>query len=117
MTWLRKDTTETCSEFARLMAQGSSQIEVVRWLANRDRVGKQAIYKRLRNGGALPPYGTKITPNRKPGKALPIPGDEIAARRVFRDPCVRCGVRGDIGCKHTVLTTSPTRLIRLTDGR
>ena len=27
--------------------------------------------------------------------------DRIAnARRVSRDPCPRCGVRGDIGCKH-----------------
>jgi len=25
---------------------------------------------------------------------------EISARAVNRDPCIMCGVRGDIGCKH-----------------
>lgn len=35
------------------------------------------------------------------GKSFaPLSLDDIAQRRVDRDPCTYCGTRGDIGCKH-----------------
>jgi len=35
---------------------------------------------------------------------MPMPSDSL----VSRDPCFRCGVRGDIGCEHTPEWARPT---------
>lgn len=42
--------------------------------------------------------------HRRTMREMRLTDDEIAARVVSRDPCPLCGVRGDIGCKHTRLS-------------
>jgi hypothetical protein len=44
---------------------------------------------------SLVPGGTHMVP-----KGLMSEAD-ILARRVYREPCPRCGVRADIGCPHS----------------
>jgi hypothetical protein len=36
--------------------------------------------------------------------------DEIQQRRVNREPCPRCGVRADVGCKHSIWSANGGRL-------
>jgi hypothetical protein len=48
----------------------------------------------------------RLPPNPKGGasalaKGVYIPREENLPPRVYRDPCPRCGVRGDIGCGHS----------------
>jgi IS30 family transposase len=67
-----------------------------------ERVGmtRQGVYKALRRGGVLPPYEGNPPPRRsyKPRRDW-IPQADLPPR-LDRDPCVLCGVRGDIGCRH-----------------
>lgn len=39
-------------------------------------------------------------PRNGPVDRVAMTEQEIAIRRVDRDPCVRCGTRGDVWCKH-----------------
>lgn len=93
---------ETGDEYNALLARGLSKGQAVALLAAKAGVRQPAIYKRLRRLGTLPPYN----PRRSAGCTLgpgDIPGDEIVARRIERDPCPRCGTRADHGCRHTPL--------------
>lgn len=75
-------------------------------------VQNPAIYSALRRAGVLPPlksrtpHTVRYTPSggRKSARAM------MAAPRVARDPCPRCGTRGDIGCAHSglLIPTGPT---------
>lgn len=73
-------------------------------------VKRPAVYKALRSTGALPPYGV----SRSDPKAPPKPRSKRKpvidpALIVFRDPCPRCGVRGDIGCQHSAALSQSQR--------
>jgi hypothetical protein len=68
-------------------------------IADRFAVQRSSVYKALRRAGALPPYGTRmISRVNSTTPSNPIRAEELP--RVDRDPCPRCEVRGDIGCKH-----------------
>jgi hypothetical protein len=97
------DTRRTCEIYTKALAAGEDERAVVGYLATRFGVQKPAIYKRLRTGGALPPY-------RHPsGTGRNAAGIRRERREFFvapaiepRDPCPRCGVRRDYGCKHSL---------------
>lgn len=80
-------------------------------IANQFNVHRPAVYKALRRVGVLPPYaeGRKHPPRKKKiyepsPSAGHITRREIAPREPIlipdRTPCIKCGVRADIGCKH-----------------
>jgi hypothetical protein len=107
-----------CETFLRRIKDGvGSQVAVGELAAMHD-VQRPAIWKSLRSGGVIAPYA----PSLKGGKGRPRGGGEpgYSHRRrekslacsearneprsdqyVDRDPCPRCGVRGDYGCAHT----------------
>lgn len=66
-------------------------------------VQRPAIYSALRRAGLLPPLkkGTPHKTHRKPERGRKSSKEMMAAPRVVRDPCPRCGTRADIGCSHT----------------
>jgi DNA-binding MarR family transcriptional regulator len=109
---------ETCEAFAAAIGRGATSGEAVSELAARYDVQRPAIWKRLRDGGLIAPYA----PRQNGGKGRPLGGgtpgytatrrerskehhEQLEARplppRIDRDPCPRCGVRGDIGCAHS----------------
>jgi hypothetical protein len=111
------DTIRCCEIYRAAVAAGEDTTDVVGQLATWFDVQRPAIWKRLRRGGAIPPYAPKTYG----GKGRPIGGGAsgyserrrkaslsrstnraamAAAPRVVRDPCPRCGVRGDLPCKH-----------------
>lgn len=111
-------TRKTCEAFARSIANGCSSREAVAELAALNDVQRPAIWKRLRAGGIIAPYA----PSHTGGKGRPRGGGmagytenrrerseafhddrrlSLEQPRVDRDPCPRCGVRGDIGCGHS----------------
>lgn len=97
------DTLRTCEIYTRSIALGEDARDVVEQLATWFNVKKPAIYKRLRQGGALPPYkhpggtGRNAAGIRRERKEIVLPPPVPC-----RDPCPRCGVRRDIGCHHTL---------------
>lgn len=89
----------TADHFRNLLATGQEASEAIYFLATFYGVARPAIRSRLRRAGILP----SCKPRRQsvhPQNIGAIPGDEIIARRVNRDPCPRCGSRRDKGCKH-----------------
>lgn len=95
------DTLRTCEIYTKAVAAGEDGQDVVGYLATWFGVLRPAIYKRLRQGGALPAYTSKIGRNaagiRRERKTI-IPPPPIPCR----DPCPRCGVRRDYGCHHSL---------------
>jgi hypothetical protein len=96
-----ENTRRTCEQYQRMIALGGDPREIVTGLAAIYCVNRPAIWRRLRTGGVLPPYrsGTSITRIRR--RASEITADKDKQPRVDRDPCQRCGVRHDIGCRHS----------------
>lgn len=111
-------TIEICERYKRSLELGDPQSATVGELAAMFDVQRPAIWKALRNGGVIPPY----TPRQDGGKGRPVgggvPGYTAVRRqrsqdhreqqetkplppRIDRDPCPRCGVRGDFGCSHS----------------
>lgn len=106
-----------CLSFKAAVGAGTNPREIVRDLAAKFDVQRPQIWRTLRQGGVLPEYA----PRKDGGKGRPhgggVPGYtanrrarsmEIAeakaiplAPQVCRDPCHRCGVRGDFGCAHS----------------
>lgn len=91
----------TCEAYRKAMAAGEDITVFVGRLASTEGVQRPAIWRRLRAGGALPAY-------RSSGKKYPYkplskykPRQEVLPPTVNRDPCPRCGVRGDIPCGHS----------------
>lgn len=119
-------TRSVCETFVRAIAAGEPQNDVVRELADREGVQRPAIWRRLRTGGVLPEYGRR----KANGQGRPAGGGNpgYSARRrqlaiqaaesqrpdlrpellVDRDPCPRCGARGDFGCGHS---QAPLRMV------
>jgi DNA-binding MarR family transcriptional regulator len=111
-----EETRKICERFRDALAAGKTSNEAVGELAALNDVQRPAIWKRLRAGGVIAPYAQQ----QSGGKGRPIGGGEYgyterrrgrslaeAARHeprqdqfVDRDPCPRCGVRGDLGCRH-----------------
>jgi DNA-binding MarR family transcriptional regulator len=94
----------TCEAFLRAVRADTEVPVAVALLAERYGTERSAIWRRLRSGGVLSPY----RPKSKAGRRQPyIPRSErhipvrVLPSPVRRDPCPRCGVRGDIGCKHS----------------
>lgn len=78
-------------------------------IAEKYDIQRPAVWKALRRAGVLAPYQPRDGAAAKPKPSPPQPirkmsPDDIARRVVSRDPCRRCGVRGDIGCIHQPLT-------------
>jgi hypothetical protein len=119
-------TNRTCEMYSAAVASGEGPSSVVGELAMMYGVQRPAIWKRLRVGGVIPAYRkhTKGGKGRPPGggtpgystgrfaKALAIAeknrAEIDAIPRVDRDPCPRCGARGDIDCGHS---HAPLRMV------
>ncbi len=90
----------TCAEYQRMLPK-LGHAQTITTLAELHGVRRGAIEMRIRRGGLLPPYrvGTRIQRTRRQqAESLETANKR---QRVDRDPCPRCGARGDIGCKHT----------------
>jgi hypothetical protein len=94
-------TRQTCDAYKRMADIGGDPSEIVTGLAAHFHVTRPSIWRRLRIGGVLPPYGTRgpLRKKRRPNRE--IKQDKDCQPRVDRDPCQRCGVRHDIGCNHS----------------
>lgn len=86
--------------YRRAIAAGEDVGNFVGRLAKLEGVQRPAIWRRLRAGGALPQY--RSSAKKYPYKPLSQYKTHVERKmeRVDRDPCPRCGVRSDIGCKH-----------------
>ncbi len=83
-----------CRAYRRAMQKGDDLSEFIGRIAIREGVQRGAIWKRLRRGGLVPEYRLGVILHRRKKDIGPPP------QRVERDPCFRCGVRADIGCRH-----------------
>jgi hypothetical protein len=90
---------QTCDTFLRSVRLGSTVPEAVGQIAETEGVQRPAVWRRLRSGGVLAPIRA-YTGKRLRRTNAEIFTDAVDAVRVDRDPCQRCGVRHDIGCKH-----------------
>lgn len=102
MSWdLNDDTPRLCAAYGRCVSIGGDVTAFIGEWARQLNVQRPAIWRRLRSGGALPPYqpGQKRgRPNKRRMNTV-IPEGPLPPV-VRRDPCLRCGARGDLGCKH-----------------
>lgn len=72
-------------------------------------VQRPAVWKALRRGGLLPPYKSKASAGRgRPRKPKVALAETSPIVIVDRDPCLMCGTRGDVGCRHR--PASPAKL-------
>lgn len=94
-------TKETCDSYQRQVSVGGDPAEIVSGLAAFYNVNRPAIWRRLRAGGVLPPYRSDGPRKIKRRPLHELNEDRDSQPRVDRDPCPRCGVRGDIGCGHS----------------
>lgn len=98
------DTRKTCEIYSKAIAAGEDPVDIVGELATWFGVQRPAILRRLRTGGVLPPYKSRGSHRRVVVRRLSTPErEEQRAKipRVYREACQRCGVRADIGCKHS----------------
>lgn len=95
-------TARTCEMYSAAIACGEAPGDVVGELATMYGVQRPAIWRRLRAGRLLPPYGSGRRIG-NPRRKSPTEADDArsAMPRVDRDPCPRCGVRHDVGCNHS----------------
>lgn len=96
-------TRSVCETFVRAIAAGEPQNDIVRELANREGVQRPAIFRRLRTGGVLTPYKPGKPKGRRNARFADVQPQLDLPAAVDRDPCPRCGVRGDFGCAHSRL--------------
>lgn len=89
----------TAADYLGLLRGGFNAEDAVIALANRYGVRRGAVRSRLQRAKLLAPYKSRRQ-SVHPQNVGAIPGDEIMARRVDRDPCQRCGTRGDLVCGH-----------------
>lgn len=97
-------TERICELYKKAVSCGEDGSDVVGYLAAMEGVQRPAIYKRLRQGGLLPPYPSDQRPRRYQ-PYIPRLERKVVHRemppRVYRDPCPRCGARGDVECGHS----------------
>lgn len=108
MTVVTSQTThETCALYTRAIAGGEESRDVITHLSEMYGVQRPAIWKRLRAGGVLPGYGLQVIDRRVGRAAAGVSRHKTLDRyavlppKISRDPCPRCGVRGDIPCGHS----------------
>jgi hypothetical protein len=97
-------TRDTCDIYRDAIAAGEAQASIIKHLASQYDVQRPAIWKRLRAGGLIPDYG--VSDGKPVGR---LAGGVMVDREkrpnapppVFRDPCQRCGARGDYSCGHS----------------
>lgn len=89
----------TAADYLGLLRCGFNAQDAVIALADRYGIRRGAVRSRLQRANLLAPYQSRRQPVH-PQNVGTIPGDEIIARRVDRDPCPRCGTRGDLVCGH-----------------
>lgn len=88
-----------CEAFRQGMAQGRDRTLLVTELVARHGIGRSAIYRNLVKGGLHTPMPQ--APAAKRASKREAAGDDAADKpRVSRDPCPRCGCRGDFDCGH-----------------
>jgi hypothetical protein len=93
----------TCQAFIRARASGEEESDIVGYLAEAEGIQRPAIWKRLRQGGALPPYNVRRERSGRLAAGIKGQSNEPKfnmAQVVDRDPCQRCGARGDYDCGH-----------------
>lgn len=113
---------DTCEAFISAIGNGQTSREAVSELAERYEVQRPAIWKRLREGGVIAPYGARQANGKGRPRGGGNPGYTVRRREraiahaeshrpepspdqyVSRDSCPRCGVRADFGCKHSRVT-------------
>lgn len=89
---------QRCEAFVRALANGETPSVIVGQLAEAHGVQRPAIWRNLRSGGVIAPY--KHRARRGPVEIAQATKEASVPDPVGRDPCPRCGVRGDIGCHH-----------------
>lgn len=112
---ITQKTRDICAKYQAAIARGEKERDVIGYLAAAYDVQRPAIWRNLISGGLKAPYA----PRQSGGKGRPHGGGTpgwsarrreaaIAHRQaqqptsapVHRDPCPRCGVRGDVDCGH-----------------
>lgn len=95
-------TLSLCEAYRGLAATGGDVTSFVGEWARMLNVQRPAIWRRLRSGGALPPYNSSPRGGfgPRPKRVRVRVTVESLPPRVDRDPCPRCGVRADVGCNH-----------------
>lgn len=70
--------------------------------------GPDLVWSDTTGVGSFAPEGLSQTAQRQTKLAVASIEREqaVLARKVRRDPCPRCGVRGDIGCKHRPVSSN-----------
>ena len=112
MTGCSKYYEATAASFRAAIARGETRADVVRTLASIYNVEPATIRQRLRKAGLweVEPNKGKPKPERRMSEGARRPA-EVLPDPVFRDPCPRCNVRADIGCRHTISPFGPQRLV------
>lgn len=91
----------TCESFLRSIRSGDSPSTAVGQLAGTEGVNRPAIWQRLIRGGVKPSYNEGAPSGRKAAGIMRDREDRSdAPPPVDRDPCPRCGIRGDLECSH-----------------
>jgi hypothetical protein len=97
---VRADASPRVQEMCSLFLKGASAADI----ASRYGVQSPAVWKALRRGGIIADYQARNTSRRvASAPATPLATTAVQSApvvRVFRDPCPRCGVRPDVGCRH-----------------
>lgn len=96
-------TRETCERYLKLLAAGIDHGTAIERLAEAEGMKREGIRGRLRSGGALKPYASEL-----PGYVrasirrgpMAVGKIVVTSQPVYRDPCSRCGARGDFDCGH-----------------
>lgn len=94
-----RDWQDTAERYNAMLAMGLNQTQAVSLLAAKGGVKRTTIFNRLRVLGALPPYKKRESYHVRV-LHTDLTAEQIMARRVDRDPCPRCGARGDANCGH-----------------
>lgn len=111
-------TQRLCAEYRRRLNLGDRKRDIITDLAVDYGVGRTAVHRALHRHGEVPPY----QPKRPGGPGRPVGGGEpgytlkriersVSAREAVElrrdqlrlataEPCLRCGVRADVGCRH-----------------
>ena len=94
---------KTCEAFLRALKSEAEIPDAVGGIAAQEGVERPAIWRRLRAGGVLKAYqpGKPLGPRQKRPKREEAGAAHNDMPRVYRDPCPRCGARGDYNCGHS----------------
>lgn len=99
---IEANTKRTCEMYERMLAAGEDKTVVIGELAAMAGVQRSAIFRRLQRGGVIPRTQTQMprAANDPAPRLTSLQKLAVAPLPEFRDPCPRCGIRADVGCKH-----------------